>query len=142
VAKGVKPFLKIWMVLWCCGLAGCAYKSLGSPSPQPVTLTWDAADAGPNGSKPIRYNVYAVPGAGPIPTEPSKSCGAMPVAKGRPLNSEPITATTYITSVAEGLWTFAVEAVSSDGCRSALSSPITVTVPIPGDSSTGARLEP
>jgi hypothetical protein len=108
-----------------------------------VTFNWAAADdAGTSGSKPIAYNVYAVAGAGPIPTEPSKSCGVTPVAKGRPLNREPIAATTYSTSVAEGLWTFAVEAVSADGCRSALSSPITVTVPIPGESSANVTVGP
>lgn len=135
----MNTFVKMWIVLWCCGLAGCAYKAMGSPSPQPVTLSWaEVSDAGTRGSIPITYNVYAVRGAGPIPTEPpkSKSCGITPVAKGRPLNSEPITATTYSVSVAAGVWTFAVEAVSSDGCRSALSSAVTVTVPIRGDSST------
>jgi hypothetical protein len=133
VGKDVNTLLKVWTVVGCCGLAACVYKPQGSPSPRPVTLTWAAAtDAG---TKPITYNVYAVPGAGPIPTEPPKACGVTPVAKSRPLNSEPIAATTYSTSVAEGLWTFAVEAVSPDGCRSPLSSSITVTVPIPGDSS-------
>jgi len=72
----------------------------------------------------------------------SESCGGTTVATGRPLNSEPIAATTYSTSVAQGLWTFAVEAVSSDGCRSALSSPVTVTVPIQGDASTNVRVDP
>jgi hypothetical protein len=128
------------MVLWFCGLVGCAYKSLGSPSPQPVTLNWETANEA--ATKPITYNIYAVPGAGPIPTMQSKSCGVTPVAKGRPLNSEPIAATTYSTSVTEGLWTFAVEAVSSDGCRSALSSPVTVTVPTRGDSSTNVTVGP
>jgi hypothetical protein len=86
----------MWTVLCCCGLAACAYKTLGSLSAQPVTLSWAAADAaGTSGSKRITYNVYAVQGAGPIPTEPSKSCGVTPVAKGRPLNSEPIVGTTY-----------------------------------------------
>ncbi len=121
---------KMWVVLWCCGLAACAYKPLGSPTPQPVTLSWAAENDA--GTKPITYNVYAVPGAGPIPTMRAESCGVTTVAKGRPLNSEPIVGTTYSTSVSEGLWTFAVEAVSSDGCRSALSSPVTVTVPIQG----------
>jgi hypothetical protein len=125
---------KMWVVLWCCGIAGCAHQPLGSPSPQPVTLSWAAEDAA--GTKPITYNVYAVPGSGPIPTMPSESCGVTTIAKGRPLNSEPIVGTTYRTSLAAGLWTFAVEAVASDGCRSALSSTVTVTVPTRGDSST------
>jgi len=137
----VNTFFRIWAVLWCCGLAACVYKPSGSPSPHPVTLSW-AAEGDAAGTKPITYNVYAVQGAGPIPTEPSKACGAATVATGRPLNSEPIAATTYSTSVAQGLWTFAVEAVSSDGCRSALSSPVTVTVPIQGDASTNVRVDP
>jgi hypothetical protein len=135
----VTTLLKIWTVLCCCGLAACAYKSLGSPSPQPVTLSWAADHAG---TRPVTYNVYAVPGAGPIPTMRSEACGGTTVAKGPPLNSEPIAATTYSTSVAEGMWTFAVEAVSSDGCRSPLSSPITVTVPVPGDSSANVTVGP
>jgi hypothetical protein len=132
--------VKMWTVLCCCGLAGCAYKPLGSPSPQPVTLSWAAEND--TGTKPITYNVYAVPGAGPIPTMRSESCGVTTVAKGRPLNSEPIVGTIYSTSLAVGLWTFAVEAVSSDGCRSALSSPVTVTVLTRGDPSTNVTVEP
>ncbi len=119
----------MWMVLWCCGLAGCAYKPLGTPSPQPVTLSWEAAND--TGTKPVTYNVFAVPGTRPIPTMRSDACGVATVAKGPPLNSEPIVGTMYHTSLAAGLWTVAVEAVAPDGCRSALSSPVTVTVPIP-----------
>ena len=136
----MNTLVNIGVVLWCCGLAACAYQPLGSPSPHPVTLSWEAeSDAG---TKPITYNVYAVPGAGPIPTKQSESCGVTTVVKGRPLNSEPIVATTFSTSVAAGLWTFAVEAVSSDGCRSALSSPATVTVPVQRDSPSNVRMEP
>ncbi len=130
---------KMGVVLWCCGLAACAYRPMGSPSPQPVTLSWAANEAG---TKPVTYNVYAVPGPGPILTMPSESCGVITVAKGRPLNSEPIAATTYSTSLAVGLWTFAVEAVSSNGCRSGLSSPVTVTVPTRGASSPNVTIGP
>ena len=136
----MNTLVKVWTVLCCCGLAACAYKPLGSPSPQTVTLSWAAANDA--GTKPITYNVYAVPGTEPIPTMRSEACGVTTVAKGLPLNGEPIVATTYSTSLAAGLWTFAVEAVSSDGCRSALSSPVTVTVPIQGDSPTNVRGEP
>jgi hypothetical protein len=141
----INTLLKVSVVLWCCGVAGCAYKSLGSPSPQPVTLSWAAVDTNDDRKKmpsPITYNVYGVPGAGPILTMQSKSCGVTTVAKGRPLNSEPIVGTTYSTSLAPGLWTFAVEAVSSDGCRSALSSLVTVTVPVQGDSPTNVGVSP
>ena len=131
------------MVLCCGGLAACAYKPLVSAPSHPVTLSWAAADdTASSGSKPVTYNVYAVPGAGPIPTVQSRSCGVTTVAKGRPLNSEPIAATTYSTSVAEGTWTFAVEAVSADGCRSALSSPVTITVPVQRESSTDVTVGP
>jgi hypothetical protein len=126
----LNTLVKMWTVLCCCGLAGCAYQPLGSPSPQPVTLSWAAANE--VGTTPITYNVYAVPGTGPIPTMQAESCGVTTVAKGRPLNSEPIVGTTYRMSLAAGRWTFAVEAVAPDGCRSALSSPVTVTVPIQG----------
>jgi len=124
------------------GLAACTHKAPGNATLHPVTLSWEAAEGGRSGSRPTTYNVYAVQGAGPIPTEASKSCGDSQVAKGRPVNSDPITVTTYRTTVAEGLWTFAVEAVSSDGCRSALSSLVTVRVPIPHDSPADATAEP
>lgn len=113
------------------GLATCAYQPFGTRPDRPVTLSWAAASLDETTSESVRYNVYAVPGAGPIPTEVSNACGVTSVAKGRPLNSEPIVGTTYQTNLAEGLWTFAVEAVSSNGCRSALSSPVTISVPIP-----------
>lgn len=128
----MNTFVRIVTVLCCCGISACAYKSQGGPSLQPVTLNWAAAETDDDGkklSKPVRYNIYGVPGAGPIPTEESRVCGVTQVAKGRPLNSTPIGATTYSAGVAAGLWTFAVEAVSPEGCRSALSSSVTVTVP-------------
>ncbi len=90
----------------------------------------------------MTYNVYGVPGAGPIPTMRSESCGVATVPEIRPLNRAPIVATTYSASMAAGLWTFAIEAVSSDGCRSALSSSITVTVPVGPTSSTNVSVSP
>jgi hypothetical protein len=123
--------ITIGIGLCCGGLAACAYQPFGNRPDRPVTLSWAAASSDNTASESFTYNVYAVPGAGPIPTEVSKACGVTSVAKGRPLNSEPIVGTTYQTSLAEGLWTFAVEAVSSNGCRSTLSSPVTITVPIP-----------
>ncbi len=136
---------KMLIVLGFCGLAACAHRPLGTPSPHAVTLSWSPVatnDVGRSVSEPITYNVYASPGAGPIPTKVSRSCGVTTVAEGPPLNSEPIAATTYSTSVAAGLWTFAVEAVSSDGCRSALSSPVTITVPVRDDSATNGVVGP
>jgi hypothetical protein len=133
----VKPYRAIVVVLSCCWLAACMYKQWGAPESHPVMLTWEAVtvkEADP--VRPVTYNIYAVPGAGPIPTEVSNACGATLVAKGRPLNSEPIHATSYGTNVMPGMWTFAVEAVSANGCRSEPSSHMTVTIPIRKDSST------
>jgi len=139
----MNTLVKIGSVLYCCGLAACASQPLGSPGPPPVTLTWASA-ANDAELKSITYNVYAVPGAGPIPTIQTKSafCGVTTFATGSPLNSQPIVGTTYSTSLAAGRWTFAVEAVSSDGCRSPLSSPVTVSVPIQGDSPTNGAPQP
>jgi hypothetical protein len=141
----MNTLVKLSLVVWYCGMAACVYKVQGGPSPQPVTLHWEAVDMSGDGkkpSKPVTYNIYAIPGAGPIPTEVSRTCGATEVAKGGPLNSEPIAATTYSASVAEGLRTFAVEAVSPEGCRSALSAPVTVTVPVGMNTSTGVTVGP
>jgi len=79
----------------------------------------------------ITYNVYGVQGNGPIPTTPSASnevpCGSVPLANINPLNSAPITTTSYQANVADGLWTFAVDAVMN-GNHSAISSSVTVQV--------------
>jgi len=127
------------MVLGLCGLEACAHGPLGPPYPTvaaPV-LNWAAVTTG---AGPITYNVYAVPGVGPIPTAPSGPCGVAKVAEGPPLNPEPITATTFTASVADGVWTFAVEAVAANGCRSGLSSPVTVTVLNQGGSPTNVSV--
>lgn len=138
--RSIHTLLTMATVSGCLGLAACAYQPVASPPSQPVTLSWAASDDAR--TQPITYNVYAVPGAGPIPTMRSDACGMATLANLRPLNRVPINATTYSTGVAAGLWTFAIEAVSSDGCRSALSPSITVTVPSGPNSSTNVSIGP
>lgn len=120
-------------------LSACAHGRGGRDS-APVgvdpTLTWDAATKDCSGelipdTTPVRYNVHAISGPGPIPTAPSPPsvpCGVVGLATGAPLNAAPLTATTFHAIVPNGLWTFAVEAVLSDGARSGLSNSVTVTV--------------
>jgi hypothetical protein len=143
----METYGKISTVLALCGLAACAHTPLGS-SDQGVTspvLNWAAVTTNETGghlSGPVTYNVYAVQGTGPIPTTPSGSCDVTEVAKGPPLNTEPIATTTYTANVPDGVWTFAVEAISPTGCRSGLSSSVTITVLNRGGSLTSVTVGP
>jgi len=97
-------------------------------------LTWDVVTtncAGYPFTGLITYNVYAIVGNGPIPTIDSpdeQPCGIVQLANYPRLNTAPITTNTYQALVPDGIWTFAVEAVSPNGARSGLSNQITVTV--------------
>jgi hypothetical protein len=80
----------------------------------------------------LTYNVYAVSGPGPVPTSPSADespCGIRQIASGTPLNAVPVSiGTSFNAVVSNGVWTFAVEAVGSDGERSELSNNVTKVV--------------
>lgn len=116
-------------------LIGCS--GLPSPTPGPVgvdpVLDWDPVTKNCIG-EPVTvasYNVYAVSGPGPVPTVASarsEPCGVVQLATGTPLNTAPITSTTYHAIVPNGVWTFAIESVLADGTRSQLSAGITLTV--------------
>lgn len=107
------------------------------PIPDPLgvdpVLNWDAVTQNCIG-EPVTvasYNVYAVSGPGPVPTVASarsEPCGVVQLATGTPLNTAPITSTTYHAIVPNGVWTFAIESVLADGTRSQLSAGITLTV--------------
>lgn len=104
----------------------------GEDGTDPV-LTWDAVITNCIGEpiSGVRYNVYAVSGAGSIPTIPSadtEPCGVVQLASIAPMNSTPLTATTYNAVVPDGVWTFAVDAVNASGNRGGLSNQVTVTV--------------
>src|SRR3990172_11961672 len=108
---------------------------------QPVvdpTVTWSAVTKDCTGATltgTVSYNVYAVSGQGPVPVVSEGSgelpCGVVSVAdrtKVQPLNSAPITAISYKAMVADGVWTFAVETLGSNGAPSALSAQVTKSV--------------
>ena len=112
-------------------LSGCAgHKVIGT---DPL-ITWDSVITDCTGailSDPVTYNVYGVPGPGPIPTSQSidtSPCGVINLATGSPLNSTPITGTSYHAVVPDGLWTFGVEAIGMNGGRSGLSGQATKAV--------------
>jgi len=112
---------------------GCAHHTVPPAGVDPV-LTWDAVTTACDGVPlvgAVTYNIYAVSGPGPIPTTSSPDaspCGPVALASGTPLNASPIAATTYTAAVADGVWTFAVEAVLAGGARSGLSAAVTRTV--------------
>jgi len=125
-----KLFLGLFIsfLLASCGPATGIEEGLTDP-----ILTWDAVttDCIGNPMSGITYNVYAIQGSGPIPTTPTSytsPCGIVNLADIPPLNSVPITTNMYTAFVSDGVWTFAVEAVSSTGNRSGLSDQVTVTV--------------
>lgn len=126
-------------VRWLCLLVMVLVSSCAHVKPGPIvpgvdpTLTWDVVTTACDGSTltGVKYNVYAVSGAGPIPTTDSSNdppCGVVKLASGSPLNATLIAGPPYQAVVANGVWTFAVEAVGSDGSRSGLSNQVTVTV--------------
>ncbi len=114
-------------------LAACAsVPTTPSTGVDPV-LAWDAVTTNCIGEPitGVRYNVYAVSGAGPVPSTPSPAsepCGVVQVPSGTPLTSSPLTATTYNAIVPDGQWTFAVAAVLPSGATGGLSNNLTVQV--------------
>lgn len=90
------------------------------------TLTWTAVTTNCLGLplSGILYNVYVVPGPGPMPqitTPPTEiPCGSRQLIDATlvvPVNSLPLSVTTYQVVLGEGQWTAAVESVSSTGSR-------------------------
>lgn len=116
-------------------MLGCAAHHHSTPpvAIDPV-LTWDAVTVACDGvplAGTVTYNVYAVAGPGPIPTalSPDASpCGPVALATGTPLNAAPLTGTAFTAAVADGVWTFGVEAVLATGARSGLSAAVTRNV--------------
>ncbi len=114
-------------------LCSCASTKLSATDPH---LSWTAPTVSCDGTAlvggPLRYNVYAISGNGPIPTIATPlqvPCGVLQLASGTPLNSSPVTSgTVFDAIVTDGTWTFAVEAVSPSGSRSELSNQVTVLV--------------
>lgn len=116
-------------------LVGCTHSN---PNPPEVgvdpLLTWGVVNTDCSGTTitGVRYNVYAVQGTGPVPTVPSANeapCGVVQLASGTPLNSTPITSgTSFQAIVPNGVWSFAIEAVASDGVRGEISNSVTKTV--------------
>lgn len=126
--------------------AACA---ANRPTPTPVgvdpILTWDLVTTNCQGDPitGVTYNVYAVSGAGPVPSAPSPDespCGVIALATGTPLNAQPIAAPPYHAIVPDGVWTFAVEAVAPGGTRGALSASFTRTVKNRPGAATNLRL--
>jgi hypothetical protein len=128
-------YLKVLCVALLILLTGCSPPAMlmksGVVDP---SLTWDAVTTDCTGAAitGVKYNVYAVSGPGPIPTIASADevpCGIIQLASGVPLNATPIAiGTSYQATVANGVWTFAVEALDASGNRSALSNQVTKTV--------------
>lgn len=135
--------------------AACSMTPTPVPTPVGVDpiINWDPVAVNCNGEAitGVRYNVYGVPGPGPIPavTSPAppppsipleQPCGPVRLATGTPLNAAPLTATTFNAIVPDGVWTFAVETVLSTGARGGLSEAVTVTVHNRGGVPTNVRV--
>jgi len=129
-------------------LTGCpAMTPVPTPSGVDPFLEWDAValDCTGKAITGVTYNVYAVSGPGPIPTAPSPDvgdCAKPSLATGLPLNAQPLTSPSYHAVVPDGIWTFAVEVVTTSGARSGLSNALTLTVRNPANSAVNLRVAP
>lgn len=151
----MKSYLNVLLLLMMAVMLGCAG---GQPTPTPPfpvvgidpTLTWqpvttDCVSAAITG---VTYNVYIATGAGPLPTITTPAtdipCGAFTLidnTKVTAVNTVPITATTYTTTLGSGTYTVAVESVAAGGARGGFTSS-TFTVVDRGKATTSVNVGP
>lgn len=136
----MKRYLILIALFWACW--GCAHISIQPMAEVGIdpTLTWDAATTDCTGaalSGTPTYNVYIIPGPGPMPTIQTANevpCGSVTlidISLVSRVNASPITVLTYGTTLAEGTYTAAVETVTSTGTRGGFDS-LTFSVTLRG----------
>ena len=124
------------IILLVFGLTACAGNSAylkGSTLNVPIdpTIDWTAPTLSCDGfaiiTSTLTYNIYAAPLPAGIPVVQVTSvpCSGMLIAdktKIAPLNSVPITALTYTTSLTNGAWQVGIEAIDSNGSQGILAT--------------------
>jgi len=124
-----------WLLVLVLLAAGCGAHT---PTPLPVdpTLRWTEVTTDCEGLalSGVTYNLYVVPGPGPVPTVASADelpCGVVQIIDHTlvsPINQAPLSTTSYQVLLADGEHTAAVEALNSVGSASAASNQKTFTV--------------
>lgn len=101
------------------------------------TLAWDPVTVNCNGDPVtgVTYNVYYINGPGPFPMVQTGTdevpCGIQNVVdttKATKGNPAPVAGNSYHLNLADGEYTFAVEAIGQNGSRSGASNTVTKTV--------------